>query len=455
MRDGIESIEHCGVLIRECSLDGERTVDKVVPAHPSAIQLSADRWLILYATRMFRGTDDDTSIVYQIRADSPGGKLIKEGMMQPTTNEWEPFGDGRKFVKQHGHPSVFGVPKGAQIRGQPAKTANVFALLWRMVARSYNSQTGLIEGANPDPEMVARTTMTEWVQVRLNDLDDDIEIIDDIRKLRQVGYDEEGAEFCEADEAKYMAQGYTPPVPLNNDCTEWALCNQFDGDRFAALRFRFIEATGTYEWTETGPYLFPGGERLSNASLAPFRDDWVCGVRTDYVINHVKFGTGLKWIRMDDPFSEPPEPVHVVPPRAQVPIVVSFCPDGFLRLFSGDPEQSPSSNPWNPLFCWTIDPDKGFMASNQRVVYDIEAACLPFRRATMPKADMCKPLFHTGNTQILIHRVSLVSNLFEHIHTVPERWVFPPINELELDSCGIYWAEITYREVPPPRWSFS
>ena len=180
------AIEHLGVLIRECDLDGERTRDKVVPAHPSAVQMSSDRWLIVYATRMFRGTDDDTSIVYQVRADTPNGRLIKEGMVEKSINDWDPLGDGRNtFVKQHGHPSVFGVPKDAMIDGKKAVSAGVISILWRMVAREYMPETGSIEGANPDPDLIARTTCSEWVQVRLNDEGSDIEFIQGIRQLRQ------------------------------------------------------------------------------------------------------------------------------------------------------------------------------------------------------------------------------------------------------------------------------
>ena len=70
-----------GKLIGECSLEGEHLADRVVPAHPNGIQLSKNRWLIIYATRKFRGTDDDASIIYQVREDTPDGKLLKEGML--------------------------------------------------------------------------------------------------------------------------------------------------------------------------------------------------------------------------------------------------------------------------------------------------------------------------------------------------------------------------------------
>ncbi len=246
--DRIERIDHLGKLIDECRLEGERRSDNVVPAHPSGIQLSENRWLILYATRMFRGTDDDTSIVYQIRENTPHGRLIKEAMMRPTLTDWDALGDGRgRFVKQHGHPCVFGVPRGAKIGGKPAESANVFVLLWRMVAREINTKTNVVEGTDPDPELLKHTSTTEWAQVRLNEEGNDIEFVQEIRQLRQLGYGDEGPEFCSGENVVHMVQGYTPPIPFNPECTEWVMCNHFYSGRFAALKFRFQKERGVYE----------------------------------------------------------------------------------------------------------------------------------------------------------------------------------------------------------------
>src|SRR5439155_8721327 len=107
----------------------------VVPAHPNGIQLSRDRWLLVYATRGFRGVDDDRSIVYQVRHGSPDGRLVKEGFLAWSIDDWDPLGEGKSYVKQHGHPVAFGVPKGALIRGKAAAHANLFVAAWRVVAR--------------------------------------------------------------------------------------------------------------------------------------------------------------------------------------------------------------------------------------------------------------------------------------------------------------------------------
>src|SRR2546423_583313 len=69
--DNIESVERQGVLIRECTLPGETLKDDVVPRHANAIQVSRQRWLVVYSTHGFRGVDDERSIVYQLRQDAP------------------------------------------------------------------------------------------------------------------------------------------------------------------------------------------------------------------------------------------------------------------------------------------------------------------------------------------------------------------------------------------------
>src|ERR1700675_4542024 len=96
----IASIEHKGVLIHDCPLPGETRRDDCVPAHPNGIPVSRDKWLIVYATRKFRGVDDDASIVYHLRAGAPDGNLIREGMISRSVDDWDAFGDGKEtFIR--------------------------------------------------------------------------------------------------------------------------------------------------------------------------------------------------------------------------------------------------------------------------------------------------------------------------------------------------------------------
>src|SRR5438128_1451344 len=82
----IESIKHQGEFIRECSLPGETRKDDVVPRHANAIQLSRQRWLVVYSTHGYRGVDDERSIIYQVRRDAPDGPVLKEGFLVRTLN---------------------------------------------------------------------------------------------------------------------------------------------------------------------------------------------------------------------------------------------------------------------------------------------------------------------------------------------------------------------------------
>jgi len=50
------------MFIESCPLPGETRAEGAVPAHPNGLQIAKDRYLVLYATRSFRGTDDDRRI---------------------------------------------------------------------------------------------------------------------------------------------------------------------------------------------------------------------------------------------------------------------------------------------------------------------------------------------------------------------------------------------------------
>ena len=173
----IERIERLGRLIAECPFPGETRADDVWPAHPNAIQVSEDRFLVVYATRSYRGGDDDLSIVYQLRAGALDGPVLAERMVASTRNDWEPFGDGVHYVLQNGHPAAFGVPRGALIGGEPAPHANLFVIKWHYLARYLDPETGILVSNHDTPGLAERTLRVGWTQLRLNDAADDLEIV--------------------------------------------------------------------------------------------------------------------------------------------------------------------------------------------------------------------------------------------------------------------------------------
>src|SRR5207248_2250465 len=141
----------------------------------------------------------------------------------------------------------------ALIDGKPAAHANVFVAQWRVLARVLDVKANRLEKTLYDPALHARTQAVEWVQFRLNDRGDDLEIVQPVRVLRQKGY-ETGDAFCSAKGAAWMNATFCPPVPVNRACSEWAAANHFDKGRVAALKFRFDPGSRLYEWVETGPF---------------------------------------------------------------------------------------------------------------------------------------------------------------------------------------------------------
>lgn len=451
--DRIESIEHRGVLIGECTLPGETRKDDVVPAQATGIPVSRDRWLILYSTRGFRGVDDDRSIVYQLRKDAPDGAVIKEGFFARAREGWDPFdgklppGEGRTYFKQHGHPVVFGVPKGALVNGKPAAHANVFVAKWRVVARVLDKEANALVHSTADREIHERTQGVEWLQFRLNDRADDVEIIQPAAALRQKGH-EQGPSFCSADRVASMNQSFTPAVLFTSDGSEWADCNHFDGGRVAALKYTFNAKTGRYEWTATGPFLGDTKLGLFEASLAHVGDAWVIAARRGS-------GSGVAWARTDDPFGKLPAPTLPKEPASNAPLTAFTSADGMLRLLTGDNSASPYRNSRDPLYCWDVAAADDFACSNRRVIFDTVKAKLPIRPAAVPKLDMAKLLPHQGRTQLVLHRVSVRSYNFPYTGGSGKPTGIPTINADEKGCCGLYFARITYAEEFPSPWQFA
>ena len=426
----IESIEHMGVLIRECSLSGETRKDNVVPAHPNGIQVSPNRWLLIYATRTFRGVDDDLSIVYQLREGTIDGRVIKENFFSRAQSNWDPLGDGHaNYVRQLGHPVLFGVPRGARIGGKPAPSANVFVAKWRRTARLLDPEKNQLLREIPDRTPSLRTQAVEWVQFRLNAAENDIEIIRPIALLRQKGYDD-GDVFCAAP-VKNINESFVQAVPYNRDGTEWADCCHFDGGQLACLKYVFNSGLGHYEWSTMGPLITAPNGRLSEASLARLGGRWIVAGRPSTA--------GVVWLATEDPFAKMPPIVHCDVPATTTPRTAYVWADGVLRLFTGDPSVSPYNAVRNPLYCWDIEASNRFTAGNRRVIFDSVKAGLPIRPPARPMIDMCKLLPHVGGrVQWIVHRVQVGGT-----STPADR-----------EPCAIYYAKVTYAQAYPGRWEF-
>ena len=441
----IQDIQAMGPLISDCTLAGDTKADDVFPAHPNGIPVSQRRWVIVYATRGYRFMDDDRSIVWQLRQDAPDGPVLKEGFFSQAVGGWNPKGGDRTYFKQHGHPVLFGVPKGACIRGKGLPHDNLFVAKWRVI--------GIPETTLRYTE-INDTIGVEWLQFRLNDREDDLEIVEPARPLRQKGC-ERGADYCSPKAGApplWMNQTFVQAVPCNDDATEWADVNSFEGGRIAALRYRYHPGSRRYEWVETGPMAGGGEIGLFEASLLRGGAGWVIAARCR---KNGKRQKGSAWLPTDDPFASVPAPIYTDVPQSDTPIPVYRCADGVIRLFANDHSLSaPPRGNRNPLRCWDIDPAT-FAASNQRVIYDTFAAGLPLSAECNPGVDMAKLLPHLGGrVQYLVHR--LRTSAVDLTIPLSDQPVLRKVlaTPREKQCVGVYYEKLTYTESFPAAWSF-
>ena len=440
----------------------------MAPHHPNGIQLSRDRFLVLYGTLDFRTLDGARSIIYQLRADSYDGPLLREGFLSRARTDWDPLGIGVTWYRHTRHPVAFGVPKGAVLDGSRQAHENVFLARWRVCASEYDPATGsvalpVIKRDKVDlrqTELLMRTHQLCGVQFRLNDADDDIELLQPEYTLHQTGY-ESGEHHCAIPFSSINA-GYAQAWPLNADASEWVdlihgqEALEMSAMGVAAVRWRFKPGSGLYEWTETGPLL--GAERGEfEGSVTPYRDGWLVAARR-------RDGCGFSWYRMDSPFARDPTYVHARSPNTVgTPITVYTCADGTLRLFTGDSSLYPHAGDtpeWvksrNPLYAWSIDPDRGFTASDRHLVFDTVKDGVRIREEHWPVCDYGKLLPHAGGSeQILLHRVrpSTARSREAGAGTAAGDRVYA-LTDDSLADAGIYMAKIRYTQPQPPTWTF-
>lgn len=453
----IESVEHRGKFLHECPLRGETRGDgDIFPAHPNALQLSRDRFLILYSTRSYRGRDDERSAVYQLRADGWDGRVLANGFISRTRDDWNPLGDGKGYVKQHGHPVAFGVPKGAMLGGRRVPHENVFVVMWRICARWIDPVTGLMVWDEEHPELTRATRGAEWLQFRLNDAEDDIEVIEPAQPMRQLGY-EAGPRICEQP-ISFMIKGYVPATPLSEDCSQWVDMNTVDdpdreGSRGAvmAARYRFDERSGRYQWVQSarpiGPNLFEGG-------IVRWNGQYVGSARKLVGATGMKPGSAdlsvVNWWRTSDPFGDE-QPALVEPPEQTNwhPTTIALGADGGIKRLGGSPAISPYKGGRDPAYIFSIDPDRNFAVEDHHVVLDSRQADLPFEGSAY--VDFLKLLPHTGGCeQVILHRVSSPHTLDSQRLAKGGR----AATTEEMDASGIYWAKVRYSQSYPSFWEF-
>jgi len=471
----LAEVNYRGPLITDTGTPGETKRDGVIPAHPGGgcLRASRNRWIIFFATLDPNGWDCSRSILYQLRADRPDGPLVKEGVVEACIDDWDPLERGDRFFKGNGMPVAFGVPRGAIRRGKPMSNANLFVVKWWRHAHLHKGGHIHHPYAHPPiykhiwpegPHILNLTLRVEWMQFRLNDREDDIEVLAPPRMMRQRGF-ETGEAFCELGPNFTMNHSMKAPCPVDDDFLEWMEMDTFvpyarcenaarrtaqapngvgarshivsGGPLVAAVRYRFNQQSGLYEWVQTGrPWSLPG-RRLSESTANRLGDDWIIAFRSSYPDG------ATCWFRTDDPLHNIGRPT-ISPPDCMVPRTSFFCADGTLRLFMNDVPPVRAPHERTPLCCWDVSP-KDFSVSDRRVILDARKQGMPFYN---PFVDMAKLCPHQGRRQLLLFRVITRRQ-------TADQDMDQPITAREHAEAGIHYAELVYREDVPEPWRFA
>ena len=426
------TIQYKGPLVTDTIIPGEGKSAGMTPEISSCVQVSKDKWLILFGTVDPRGTDTNRSIFYQLRKGSSNGKVLKEGIIEKAKSNWDPLGVGHKFRKINAVVKVFGVPKGALRNGKPLPTANHFVAKWytRSCMEINGRLVNLWERESPVHwrELGIYAYCLEWMQFRLNDAEDDIEIISPTKQLRQKGYDQKRDIISSLGPCKGMHHGFGDAVP-NDNFSEWVEICQFE-KKMAAVRYSFNETSGLYEWVETGKEQQVPGRFLAEASLNKINKSWVICIRA-----YDQEGQ-TAWYRTSDPFESFGDKTDVK--CTYTPRIAFVCADGKLRLFTNEPYGGYR----NPLYCFDVDPIT-FKYSNRRVVLDTRKERLPFRQPTIDHA-MIYP--HAGGRRQIIS--------FRAISRAQTTVGVGSIKPGELEKSGIHYSELIYDKEYPSPWTF-
>ncbi len=432
-----------GVFIDDTTIPGEQKEDWVQPSHPYCWQMSRNRWMWVFQTRAFEGIDTERSILYQIRRGAPDGPVVREKILIPFRDDWDPFEDGSKYWKIHGHPKVFGVPKGAiGADDRVVPHHNHFVAAWYRRARA------VVDGKVLDPHAdkeLEGTLQLEWVQFRLNDAGDDIELLTKPTMLRQKGF-ESGEAICSLSERRPRMNHWAhPPEPLDTTYTRWLDTPHFNNNGIAAIEYRFNPKTGLYEWSKTGKLVRSesGKGRFFEASINRVGDEWILCVRNrGHVLDGYR-GSCTAWFRTKDPFAGFGEPHYAPTPSSYCPRTSWLMPDGKLRIFSGDFAASPHRQKRDPLFCWDVNP-QNFSVSNVRTILDGRQTL----GMELPMIGFAKLSPVHNNRQILTFRVTTLNHRF-----ATERW--PAVTAHDLAQSGAHYCVIRYARTVPDSWRFA
>lgn len=444
----------------DTTIPGQQKKDNAQPGNAVCWQLSQDRFIWTFAIMTYQGTDSTRAIAYQIRRDAPDGPVLSEGLFASASDQWDAFGDGNTYFRQQGHAKVFGVPKGAIDKdGKLLPTQNVFFAAWYEIPRAVDRASGLILSGRVKPKgsKVGAAERLVSVQFRLNDVEDNIELLTQPKQLTQKGY-ESGEAFCSLGTVVTgVNHWYTPEVPFNEDFTQWVDVLHFSTTGLAPVMLEFNPKIGLYEWVRTGKLILHPEGYLIECSLTKHGSHWIASTRSSY-----KVGTQTVWFKTRDLFGEGlGEPTLMKSPdELQANRSAYVCSDGVLRIFGGRNEISPFGSARNPVYCWDVDPDT-YALGNCRTVLSSSDIALTERLKGATELDTDTEL--AASVALPEKNVKLrmfLSPPFQNrqIATTMVKPVIagPPDAEVEArEKFGVHYWYVTYDQDIEDAWQFA
>ena len=447
-----------GTLMSDTTIPGQQKRDNAQPANAVCWQLSRDRFIWTFSIMTYQGTDSTRAIAYQIRRDAPEGRVLNEGLFAAATDQWEAFGDGETYFRQQGHGKVFGAPKGAIDRhGKLLPSQNVFFASWYEIPRAVDRASDLILSGRVKPRgsKIGAAERLVSVQFRLNDAEDDIELLTRARRLTQKGF-ESGGVFCSLGTAVTgVNHWYTPEVPFNEDYTRWVDVLHFSTTGVAPVMLEFNRETGLYEWVRTGRLTLHPQGYLIECSLTRLGSEWIAAVRSS-----VKVGTQTVWFKTHDLFGRGlGEPVLMrSPDELQANRSAYVCGDGVLRIFGGRNAISPFGSARNPVYCWDVDPDTYALANCRTVLSSDDIGLtegLPGSNLVSADPALAAAVALPEKNVKLRMFLSAPFKNRQIATTMVKRVIAGPPAEEEMSKYGVHYWYVTYDRDIEDAWRFA
>lgn len=424
-----------GPFIIESDLFGESKRDFAVPNYATGLRLSTDRWLIVYDTVDSRGADFWRSVMYQIRADAPDGRIVKSGFIAELEVLDSLVGDRYPCWKGYGNPNVFGMPclsHGVSSSPTPG-----------LVAISYNSRIELmVDGRlvqylpTLTPHWPKDVSADEWFDVLAR--------LGSPRLMRQYRFNPVTDELVPVSPAKpcpivqpvrlcHDLQGiinWGNPVRMDEHGLSWleVLVDPTEDSLLVMRRYDFDTAAGLYHMTDKVMQHqerpdFRAGEP-SLAQIGP--NDWMVAARC-----FRNSGNTLLY-RTADPMTSLGPATELATTFGQR-MLYRFA-DGSIRLTLNHQKESPYQDRRNPLYCYRIDPDT-LQAVEKSTVFDSRAAGLDLHIPFVDHTHLFEP--HRPGAQLLTFRLiaeGMVWNRPDMQAVTPE----------EMRIGGLHCCEVTF-----------